>query len=94
MYRVCYPLQPYIMLLAYTPIHHNLTQLAFNLMITSFQVLNVGGVWALLGLIAMARDVEGLYAAVKALVCTVRSNPEAQRQMERKHGYQVPTPLL
>ena len=52
-------------------------------------LLNVGGVSALLGLIAMAQDVEGLYAAVKALVCTVRSNNAAQRQMERKHGYQV-----
>ena len=52
-------------------------------------VLNVGGTSALLGLIAMATDVEGLYAAVKALVCVVRSNKAAQREMDRTKGYQV-----
>ena len=52
-------------------------------------VLNVGGVSALLGLIAMAADVEGLYAAVKALVCVVRSNKNAQREMTRTDGYKV-----
>ena len=54
-------------------------------------VLNVGGTSALLGLIAMATDVEGLYAAVKALVCVVRSNKVAQREMDRTRGYQVCT---
>ena len=52
-------------------------------------VLNIGGTSALLGLIAMATDVEGLYAAVKALVCVVRSNKAAQREMDRTKGYQV-----
>lgn len=52
-------------------------------------VLNVGGISALLGLIAMAADVEGLYAAVKALVCVVRSNKNAQREMTRTDGYKV-----
>ena len=52
-------------------------------------VLNVGGVSALLGLIAMAADVEGLYAAVKALVCVVRSNKNAQREMTRTDGYKA-----
>lgn len=52
-------------------------------------VLNVGGISALLGLIAMANDVEGLYAAVKALVCVVRSNKNAQREMTRTDGYKV-----
>lgn len=37
----------------------------------------------------MATDVEGLYAAVKALVCVVRSNKLAQREMDRTRGYQV-----
>ena len=52
-------------------------------------IMNVGGTSALLGLIAMATDVEGLYAAVKALVCVVRSNKEAAREMDRTKGYQV-----
>lgn len=50
---------------------------------------NVGGSSSLLGLIAMANDVEGLYAAVKALVCIVRSNKAAQLEMDRIRGYQV-----
>ena len=52
-------------------------------------VMNIGGTSVLLGLIAMATDVEGLYAAVKALVCVVRSNEVALREMERTKGYQV-----
>ncbi len=52
-------------------------------------ILNVGGTSALLGLIAMATDVEGLYAAVKAIVCVVRSNKNAQREMARTEGYKV-----
>ena len=50
---------------------------------------NVGGTSALLGLIGMATDVESLYAAVKALVCVVRSNKCSKRDMHRMHGYQV-----
>ncbi|XP_064637335.1 WD repeat and FYVE domain-containing protein 3-like isoform X3 [Lineus longissimus] len=50
---------------------------------------NVGGTSALLGLIAMAGDVEGLYAAVKALVCVVRNNKSAMREMIRTRGYQT-----
>lgn len=49
----------------------------------------IGGAAAILGLVAMASDVEGLYAAVKALVCVVRSNPLASKEMERIKGYQV-----
>ena len=50
---------------------------------------NVGGTSCLLGLIAMATDVEGLYAAVKALVCVVRSNHASMWDMDRIRGYQV-----
>ena len=50
---------------------------------------NVGGISCLLGLVAMASDVEGMYAAVKALVCVVRSNPNARWDMDRIRGYQV-----
>lgn len=51
----------------------------------------IGGAAAILGLVAMASDVEGLYAAVKALVCVARSNPLASKEMERIRGYQVCT---
>ncbi|XP_034186854.1 WD repeat and FYVE domain containing 3 bchs isoform X3 [Osmia lignaria lignaria] len=55
---------------------------------------NVGGCSVLLGLIAMAQDVESLYAAVKALVCVVRSNQTAQQEMDRRRGYQTLAMLL
>lgn len=51
----------------------------------------IGGAAAILGLVAMASDVEGLYAAVKALVCVVKSNALASKEMERIKGYQVRT---
>ncbi|XP_052816149.1 WD repeat and FYVE domain-containing protein 3-like isoform X4 [Mya arenaria] len=50
---------------------------------------NVGGTKTLLGLVAMATDVEGLYAAVKALVCVVKSNKQAQHDLDRIAGYQM-----
>ncbi|XP_041362357.1 WD repeat and FYVE domain-containing protein 3-like isoform X2 [Gigantopelta aegis] len=50
---------------------------------------NIGGTSALLGLIAMAKDVEGLYAAVKAIVCVVRSHKSAMWDMDRIRGYQL-----
>ena len=52
-------------------------------------LMNTGGASALLGLIAMATDVEGLYAAVKAMVCVVRSNKVTMKEMDRTKGYQV-----
>lgn len=48
----------------------------------------------MLGLIAMAQDVECLYAGVKALVCVVRSNKAAQAEMDRRKGYQTLAMLL
>ena len=54
---------------------------------------NVGGTYTLLGLIAMANDVEGLYAAVKALVCVIKSNKQAMHDLDRIRGYQVNTCL-
>ncbi|KAG8454376.1 hypothetical protein GDO86_000847 [Hymenochirus boettgeri] len=54
----------------------------------------IGGASAILGLVAMASDVEGLYAAVKALVCVVKSNPLASKEMERIKGYQLLAMLL
>ncbi|ESO89055.1 hypothetical protein LOTGIDRAFT_154132 [Lottia gigantea] len=50
---------------------------------------NVGGTAAVLGLIAMAKDVEGLYAAVKTLVCVVNSSRSARWDMDRIRGYQM-----
>ena len=52
-------------------------------------IMNMGGTSALLGLVAMASDIEGLYASVKALVCVVRSNKLAAKEMDRIKGYQV-----
>lgn len=52
-------------------------------------IMNVGGTSSLLGLVAMASDVEGLYASVKALVCIVRSNKLAAKEMDSIKGYQV-----
>jgi len=52
-------------------------------------IMNVGGTSSLLGLVAMAADIEGLYASVKALVCVVRSNKLAAKEMDRIKGYQV-----
>ncbi|KAJ8383375.1 hypothetical protein AAFF_G00221650 [Aldrovandia affinis] len=54
----------------------------------------IGGAAAILGLVAMASDVEGLYAAVKALVCVVKSNLLASKEMERIKGYQLLAMLL
>jgi hypothetical protein len=42
----------------------------------------------------MAQDVESLYAAVKALVCVVRTNRTAQLEMDRRRGYQTLAMLL
>lgn len=49
----------------------------------------VGGCNVLLGIIAMAQDVESLYAGVKALTCVVRSNRATQSEMDRKRSYQT-----
>ncbi|KAL4623281.1 WD repeat and FYVE domain-containing protein 3-like isoform X1 [Arapaima gigas] len=54
----------------------------------------IGGAGAILGLVAMASDVEGLYASVKTLVCVVKSNPLASKEMERIRGYQLLAMLL
>ncbi|XP_050525205.1 WD repeat and FYVE domain-containing protein 3 isoform X2 [Daktulosphaira vitifoliae] len=50
---------------------------------------NIGGCSVLLGLIAMAKDMESLYAAVKALSGVLQLNITAKKEMERKHGYQL-----
>lgn len=42
-----------------------------------------------IGLIAMARDMESLYAAVKALSGVLHLNMTAKREMERRRGYQL-----
>lgn len=60
----------------------------------TLQIDTVGGCSVLLGLIAMAQDVECLYAGVKALVCVVRSNKAAQAEMDRRKGYQTLAMLL
>ncbi|XP_058804217.1 WD repeat and FYVE domain-containing protein 3 isoform X1 [Phymastichus coffea] len=66
----------------------------FNPKPVAIMIDNVGGCSVLLGMIAMAQDVESLYAAVKALVCVVRSNQAAQLEMDRRRGYQTLAMLL
>ena len=51
----------------------------------------IGGVSVLLGLVAMASDVDGLYASLKVLVCIVKSSRKMQLQMDTVRGYQVGT---
>merc|ERR1712020_559075 len=46
------------------------------------------------GSIAMARDMESLYAGVKALVCVLKSNPFAHYEMDSNKGYQTLAMLL
>lgn len=55
---------------------------------------SVGGISALLGLVAMAVEGEGLYAAIKALLCGIRSNAHMATEMNRTRGYQVNTSML
>jgi len=52
-------------------------------------VETVGGIESLLGIVAMARDTESLYAGVKALVCVLKSNPLSRFEMEKNRSYQV-----
>lgn len=50
---------------------------------------SVGGTCALLGLVAMANDSEGLYASLKALLCALRNNVNIETAMNEKRAYQV-----
>ena len=52
-------------------------------------VESIGGVQLLLGLIAMANDVEFMYAGVKALVCMCKASTGIARDMERLNAYQL-----
>ncbi len=54
----------------------------------------VGGCDVLLAIVAMARDMESLYAGVKALVCVLKSNPLSRFEMEKSRGYQTLAMLL
>ena len=47
----------------------------------------IGGVSALLGLVAMATNVEGLYASVKALSCVLRRTRGYQVRFAKKISY-------
>eukprot|EP00794_Sanderia_malayensis_P012330 gene12330-13603_t len=52
-------------------------------------VMSVGGMSILLSLVAMASNLEELYASLKALTCIVQSSKLARREMVRVKGYQV-----
>ncbi|XP_037804795.1 WD repeat and FYVE domain-containing protein 3-like [Penaeus monodon] len=55
---------------------------------------NVGGCSVLLGLVAMSKDVESLYASVKALSCVIKTSKTAQMEMNQSLGYQTLALLL
>ena len=55
---------------------------------------DIGGAIPLLGLIANSKNMETLYASVKATVCILRTNCELQLEMERINGYQTLSMLL
>uniref|UniRef100_A0A915IK38 WD repeat and FYVE domain-containing protein 3 n=1 Tax=Romanomermis culicivorax TaxID=13658 RepID=A0A915IK38_ROMCU len=55
---------------------------------------SVGGSVTLLGLIGMAADTEGLYAAIKALLCAVKWNKSIAMEMDACRGYQTLAMLL
>ncbi len=52
-------------------------------------VMSVGGMSILLSLVAMATNLEELYASLKALTCIVQSSKLTRREMVRIKGYQV-----
>ena len=51
----------------------------------------MGGTSVVLGLVAMAANVDSLYAAMKAVVCIVGNNDRALKEMERTGGFKVYT---
>ena len=52
-------------------------------------VMSVGGMPILLSLVAMSKNLEELYASLKALTCIVQSSRLARKEMVRIKGYQV-----
>eukprot|EP00795_Rhopilema_esculentum_P008037 gene8037-13951_t len=52
-------------------------------------VMSVGGMPILLSLVAMAGNLEELYASLKALTCIVQSSRLARKEMVRIKGYQI-----
>ena len=52
-------------------------------------VMSVGGMPILLSLIAMSKNLEELYASLKALTCIVQGSRLARKEMVRIKGYQV-----
>ena len=52
-------------------------------------VMSIGGMPILLSLIAMSKNLEELYASLKALTCIVQGSRLARKEMVRIKGYQV-----
>lgn len=63
----------------------------FQPMPVSKSVESLGGAGFLLALVAMATNVEFMYAAVKCLACFLKSNGHIHKEMERMQGYQLLT---
>ena len=49
----------------------------------------IGGPHVMLGLVAMANDIESFYASVKAFVCIQKSNKQMHNELLRTRAYQV-----
>jgi WD repeat and FYVE domain-containing protein 3 len=57
-------------------------------------LLPIGGVWSLLGMVAMAPDTEYLYASMKCLFCALRTNLFLREQMTSSGGFQFVAMML
>jgi len=57
-------------------------------------IMSVGGMPILLSLVAMSKNLEELYASLKALTCIVQSSKLARKEMVRIKGYQILAFLL
>ncbi len=60
----------------------------------SKSIESIGGVSFLLSLTAMAKDIEFMYASVKALVCIVKCSRDTCKEMDRLEAYQLLAMLL
>lgn len=59
-----------------------------------YPALLLGGIWSLLGMVAMAPDTEYVYAAMKCLFCALRTNSFLREQMLSSGGFQFVAMML
>lgn len=56
---------------------------------TQDALINLGGAYILLGLIAQSQTIESLLVSYKALVCALKHSTQLQAQMDNINGYQI-----